>query len=117
MSEHKAADCWEQRQSLITNMLSGCKEALGSVHADCWDLQFYRSSMGQKYETALIDTQVEKQKKRIEEARRLAAQVRAQTEVALEYGKANITVFEATQSADRFTVITATRTEAEAHKA
>merc|ERR1712129_247198 len=87
-----------------------------TVHAECWDLQFYRSSMGQKYETALIGTQVEKQRMRIEEARRQAAQVRAQTEVGLEYGKANITVFEATQAANRYTIITATQTEAETQK-
>jgi hypothetical protein len=116
MSQHKASDCWDKRQSLIADMLAGCKAAMATVHVECWDLQFYRSSMGQKYETALIGTQVEKQRMRIEEARRQAAQIRAQTEVELEYGKANITVFEATQSADRFTVITATLTEAEAEK-
>jgi len=116
MSQHKASDCWERRQSLITNLLSGCKESLATVHAECWDLQFYRSRMGHKYETALISTKVETQRTKIEEARRQAAQVRARTEVEIEYGRANITVFEATQSADRFSIITATQTEAETQK-
>lgn len=117
MSQHKASDCWERRRSFVSKMLAACKEALVTVHADCWDLQFYRSRMGEKYEAALVNTQVEKQQAKIHKARRQAALVRAQTEVQVEKIKKDIRVFEATQLADRFTIITATQTVATAEKA
>lgn len=116
MSIHKASDCWTKRQELIDEFKQACTKSLGSAHARCFDLQFYRSSMAGKYETELINTQVQKQKDKIEKAKQLASTLRAQTEVLLEGVRANISIYEVAQAAERFRIETSTQTQADANK-
>jgi len=116
MSRHIAADCWERREQLIKEFFLACKQSLASVHATCFDLQFYRSHMGDKYENELIKTQVQKQREKIEKARKDAAEVRAQTEVMLEATRGNISIYETAEAAKRYQIEVSTQTQAEANK-
>jgi len=116
MSQHEARDCWVKRQQLINEFKAACTKSLAQVHAKCFDLQFYRSNMGAKFEEELIKTQVQKQLEKIEKARRDAAEVRAQTEVLLEMTRGNISIYENAERADRYRVEVGTQTQADANK-
>lgn len=116
MSLHEARDCWTRRSTLLANFLRACQESLAKVHAECWNLQIYRITMGTKYEQALVATQVQKQRENLEEARRSAAQIRAETEVLLEAIRANISVFETKSATERYQLIASTQSVVDARK-
>jgi len=116
MSRHEAKDCWTRRSELLADFFRACQESLAQVHAVCWRLQFYRITLGTKYEQALVTTQVQKQREKMEEARRNAARIRAETEVLLEAIRANISVFETKSAAERYRLMESTQTLANARK-
>jgi len=116
MSLHQAKDCWTRRSELLADFFRACQEHLTQVHAVCWGLQFYRIKLGTKYEQALVTTEVQKQQEKMEEARRNAARVRAETEVLLEAVRANISVFETKSAAERYQLIESTQTLANSRK-
>merc|ERR1712190_609937 len=104
MLRFNAADVWENRKLVQAAFKEACRQALERTHVDCWDLQLYRSHMHDSFETALIETQLQKQQKLIEAAKRRSSQVRAETAVELAGFDANITVLEAEGRADRYNI-------------
>lgn len=116
MSSHNAADCWIKRDELIGEFFEACKTVLYRDQAVCWGLQFYRSHMGDKYEGELIRTQVQKQQKLIEEARKRATEVRSKTQVVLADYQSNITVLKAEAAAERYNIEVAAKTAAESSR-
>jgi len=116
MSLHEAKDCWTGRSKLLADFLRACQESLAQVHAVCWGLQFYRIAMASKYEQALVSTQVQKQQETIEQARRSAARVRAETEVLLQTIRANISVLETKSAAERYQLLVGTQALVDARK-
>jgi len=116
MSLHLASDCWERRTVLVEEFTRACERRLALYHVKCWGLQFYRSRMDDKYETALVKTQVQKQQERIEQARKRATRVRSETEVVLADYKKNITVVLAKGDAQRYNVWKNAQADAESRK-
>jgi len=116
MSEHIAADCWKEREQLIQEFTHACEEVLEPQHAECWGLQFYRVKLADKYEDELISTQVQKQQERIEEAKKNAAEVRADTKVVLANYTNDIKVLEAAGAAKRYNLQVSAQTQAEVNK-
>lgn len=104
MFSYNAADCWENRRGLRDAFFEACKVAFAKTHVMCWDLQLYRSHMHASYEGALIETQLQKQQKLIEGAKKRAAEVRAITSVELADYERNITVLEADARAERYNI-------------
>merc|ERR1719401_2363899 len=72
--------------------------------------------MGDKYEGELIRTQVQKQQKLIEEARKRATEVRSKTMVVLADYESNITVLKAEAAAERYNIEIAAKTAAESSR-
>lgn len=116
MSKHESTDCWMKRAELIQDFYAACKRVLNEVFVECFELQFYRSYMSSKFEAALVNTQVQKQQQRIEEAKQKAVTVRSQTEVELEATRKDIQVYESLEKANRYRLRVSTRTQAEADK-
>jgi len=116
MSLHNSADCWEKREELIQEFTAACQSVMTSSHGICWGLQFYRSHMAKKYEKALIETQVQKQQRKIEEAKRDAARVRANTNIYLAGWRKNITVLQSLGASQRYNITRAAMTKATADK-
>jgi len=116
MSRHDASDCWKHREALIKEFTKACEKALARSHAVCWGLQFYRVEVDERYEKELVMTQVQKQRKRIEEARKQALEVRAETKVLLANITNRIKVVEAEARAGRYQLEVAARTAAEVAK-
>jgi len=116
MSMHNVADCWDARERLVADFTAACVQVLSRSHAVCWGLQFYRVHVDSKYEEELIATQVQKQQKMIEEAKKNAAEVRAATQVQLANYTNKIKVLEAAGAADRYNLQVSAQTEAETNK-
>jgi len=116
MSLHEAKDCWENRGELIKEFTRAAQRALENDHANCWGLQFYRSTMGDLYESALVETQVTRQRKKIEEARKEAAEVRSKTEVGLAQYRKRIVDIKSAGEAERYNININATTEAYSQK-
>uniref|UniRef100_A0A7S0AYA4 Band 7 domain-containing protein n=1 Tax=Pyrodinium bahamense TaxID=73915 RepID=A0A7S0AYA4_9DINO len=113
MSRHDVSDCWEHRETLVQEFMRACEEVLAKSHALCWGLQFYRVEVDERYERELVVTQVQKQRRRIEAARKRAAEVRSETQVRLANYSSRIRVVEAEAGADRYQLEAAAWTAAE----
>jgi len=116
MSNHESSDCWKKRLLLTQKFYQACQTVLNDVHADCWDLQFYRSTMTSQFESELIVTQVQKQEQRVAVGKQRAKIVQADTEVLIAIHVKDQTMIESAGAAARFQVIEAAKTEAEASR-
>jgi len=105
---------WEDYSEVNKLMKAACDAVLAERHAICWDLQLWRVRLEDRYEDALIRTQVQKQAQLTEEARKQNAAVRARTQVILaEYSK-NITVILSQGEAEKYEIEKAATANAEA---
>lgn len=112
MSQHNVADCWTDREALVREFKAACDTVLDRAHAVCWGLQFYRVHVAKGYENELITTQVQKQRRKIELARKNAAEVRANTQVLMANYSFDMTVIRSQAEAERYNLQVAARTEA-----
>jgi len=116
MSRRNAADCWKRRDALVQEFTEACQTVLARSHAECWGLQFYRVVLDGRYEEEIISTQVQTQQRKIEEAKKNAAEVRSQTQIVLANYTNAIKVLRAAGSADRYNLQVAAQTAAEVAK-
>mmetsp|Transcript_58296 Transcript_58296/g.151864 ORF Transcript_58296/g.151864 Transcript_58296/m.151864 type:complete len:352 (+) Transcript_58296:101-1156(+) len=109
----KISRMWEDYRAVNKLMKDACDLVLAERHAYCWDLQLWRVRLEDRYEDALVRTQVQKQAQITEEARKQNAAVRARTQVILaEYTK-NKTVIESTGEAQVYELERAAKANAE----
>jgi len=116
MSRHNVADCWQDRDALVQEFTDACERVLEVSHATCWGLQFYRVHVDRLYEQEIIATQVQMQQRKIEEAKKNAAEVRSQTQILLANYTNAIKVLRAAGAADRYNLQVAAQTAAEVAK-
>jgi len=109
------ARVWENYSEINDMMKAACKETLADMHAECWDLQLWRVRLEERYEDALVRTQVRKQAQKTEEARKMHSAVRAKTQVVLAEYRKNITVIESTGIAQKYQLERAAAATAEAN--
>mmetsp|Transcript_71550 Transcript_71550/g.115482 ORF Transcript_71550/g.115482 Transcript_71550/m.115482 type:complete len:358 (+) Transcript_71550:103-1176(+) len=96
------AESWENYQSVVDIMKKACVDVLQPLHAECWGLQLWGVRLEQRYEDALIRTQVRKQAQRTEQAIKVHAEVRAKTQVLLAEFAKNVSIIASTGAAEKF---------------
>mmetsp|Transcript_123436 Transcript_123436/g.356882 ORF Transcript_123436/g.356882 Transcript_123436/m.356882 type:complete len:355 (+) Transcript_123436:106-1170(+) len=109
------ARVWENYSEINEMMRQACRETLAERHAECWDLQLWRVRLEDRYEDALVRTQVRKQAQKTEEARKMHSAVRAKTQVVLAEYRKNITVINSTGIAQKYQLERAAKATAEAN--
>jgi len=97
-------EAWENYPKVSKMMLDRCIEVLASRHAECWGLQLWGVALTNQYQDKLIQTQVRKQAKKTEDARKLSAEVRAKTQVVIAEYRKNITITQASGEADKYLI-------------
>ncbi|CAE8642777.1 unnamed protein product, partial [Polarella glacialis] len=95
------AEAWESYAEVQKMLKKACTDVLLPRHAECWGLQLWGVRLEDRYEQALIRTQIRKQAQRTEEARKIAATARAKTEVILADYQKNVTIIEAGGNAQK----------------
>merc|ERR1719221_1563416 len=89
----------------VVNLLkASCDTVLQARHADCWGVQLWGVRLEDRYEQALIRTQVQKQAQDTESQRKVVAMVRAKTQVMLSEYKKNVTIIQARGNAQKYQI-------------
>lgn len=113
-TQFSAADVWEQYDAFNTAMHEDCKRVLRPLHAECWGLQVWALGLNEKYENALIRTQVRKQAVYTQSHMLVSSQVRADTQILLASYHRNISVIKATGDRQKYIIERANISRAEA---
>lgn len=98
------SEAWENYTNVSLILKSACVDALAPHYAECWGLQLWGIRLSSRYEDALVRTQIRKQAQRTEEARKIAAETRAKTQVILAEYKKNVTIIQSGGAAQQLII-------------
>eukprot|EP00933_Yihiella_yeosuensis_P018291 TRINITY_DN15065_c0_g3_i1.p1 TRINITY_DN15065_c0_g3~~TRINITY_DN15065_c0_g3_i1.p1 ORF type:complete len:338 (-),score=39.40 TRINITY_DN15065_c0_g3_i1:262-1275(-) len=98
------AQAWENFTHVQNLLHAACTKVLEPRYAECWGLQLWGIKLEDRYEKALVRTQVRKQAKKTEERRKLHTVARAMTQVMLAEFRKNITIISSNGTANRLRI-------------
>lgn len=91
-AEYHAPQLWNERRELGDEMQRRVDKALKRTYAECWGLQLLFIDLPDRFESAIVNTQVQKQNILTQENAQAAARIRAETSVIQAQFENNVTV-------------------------